>query len=162
MNVVPSILLRPRPYFLRSGLLWHGLTLRLADWLSSPLANDSRLQPLLPCTFLTADNTSSSTRHRQKIPPCLLVQPVSNGHVIYCPCKCIGSEQGAATCKIASLPVVSFQIQKCCLIQAYKVWINTVVVGFFLKKVVGVSRLGLIICQVAWSRQKTVDGAWES
>lgn len=28
------------PIFLRCGLLWHCLTLRLADWLSSPLAND--------------------------------------------------------------------------------------------------------------------------
>lgn len=104
-NVLTSILLLPCPYFLRSGLLWHGLTLRLADWLSSPLANDGggslsssctspsspSLPPSLPLLAVrpAADNTRRSTRHHQKIPPFLLVLPVSNDHAIYCICKCI-------------------------------------------------------------------------
>lgn len=33
------------PIFLRCGLLWHCLTPRLTDWLSSPLANDGGCSP---------------------------------------------------------------------------------------------------------------------
>lgn len=93
------------PIFLRSGLLWHGRTLRLAGWLSSPLANDGggslsssctspsspSLPPSLPLLAVhpAADNTRSSTRHHQKIPPFLPVLPVSNDHAVYCICKCI-------------------------------------------------------------------------
>lgn len=54
-NVLISILLLPCPYFLRSGLLWHGPALRLADWLSSPLANDAG------CSLSSSSSCTSPT-----------------------------------------------------------------------------------------------------
>lgn len=162
-NVLTYILRLPCPYFLRSGLLWHGPTLRLADWLSSPLANDGGCSLSSSCTSPTPPPSLSA------LLPIIWAAALDTTRKFHRFCWCsqwvmamwfiasanafgVGSEQGAGACRIASFPVVSFQIQKCSLLNAYKVWINNV----------SVMSWCLSSARLVGSDRRQVDGHWDS
>lgn len=174
-NVLTSVLLLPCPYFLRSGLLWHGLTLRLADWLSSPLANDGSSSLSSSCTSPTLPPSLfallliiwaaalDTTRKFHRFCWCsqwvMAMRFIASANVFG-----FGSEQGASTCRIEAFPVVSFQIQKCSLLHAYMVWLNNMVVLWFCKGAVEVSVMSwcLSSARLLGSDRRQVDRHWES